>query len=114
MELKQVILVRQDLKMSRGKIAAQASHASVDCLLKTHKDIIEEWRGQGMKKVVLKVKGREELMKYKKLAEDANISTCLITDAGHTEVEPGTVTCIGIGPDDENKIDKITGALKML
>lgn len=114
MELKQVILVRQDLKMSKGKIAAQASHASVECLLKTHKDLIEEWREQGMKKIILKVKDKAELMKYRKLAQDANISTCVITDAGHTEVEPGTVTCIGIGPDDENKIDRITGELKML
>ncbi len=100
--------------MSKGKTAAQVSHASVDCILKTHKDLIEEWRGQGMKKIILKVKDKKELIKYKKLAEDANISNCLITDAGHTEVEPGTVTCIGIGPDDENKIDRITGELKML
>jgi len=114
MELKQVILVRQDLKMSRGKIAAQVSHASVDCLLKSHKDIVEEWREQGMKKIVLKVKDLEEMRKYKKMAEDANITACLITDAGHTELRPGTVTCLGIGPAEEEKINRITGHLKTL
>jgi PTH2 family peptidyl-tRNA hydrolase len=114
MELKQVILISQDLKMSKGKIAAQASHASVDCLLNSHKDIIEEWRGQGMKKIVLKVRDLEELKKYKTLAEDLNLIARVITDAGHTEVEHGTVTCLGIGPDDEEKIDKVTGDLKTL
>jgi PTH2 family peptidyl-tRNA hydrolase len=67
-----------------------------------------------MKKIVLKVKSLDELMKYKQLAEDANLSACMITDAGHTEVEPGTITCLGIGPDSEEKIDKITGDLPML
>jgi len=114
MELKQVILVRQDLKMSKGKIAAQVSHASVDCLLKSHKDLVEEWRKQGMKKIVLKVKDYDELRKYLSLAEKENLIACLITDAGHTELKPGTITCLGIGPDDEEKIDKVTGNLKML
>ena len=114
MELKQVILIRQDLKLSRGKTAAQASHASVECLLRSNKDLVQDWRRQGMKKVILKVKDKKELIKYKNLADDANLSACLITDAGHTEVEPGTITCLGIGPDDEEKIDRVTGELQML
>lgn len=114
MEMKQVIIVRADLKMSKGKVAAQVSHASVDCILKSHKDLIEEWRGQGMKKIILKVKGQKELGKYKQLAEDNNLITGMITDAGHTEIAPGTVTCLGIGPDDEKKIDKVTGELPTL
>lgn len=114
MELKQVIVVRNDLKMSKGKIAAQVSHASVECLLKSSKSLIEDWRSQGMKKIVLKTEGIEELMKYKKAADNAGITSCVIKDAGHTEVKPGTITCIGIGPDNEEKIDKITGNLAML
>ena len=114
MELKQVILVRHDLKMSKGKIAAQASHASVDCLLKSHKDIVDKWHKQGMKKVVLKVKDLKELKKYMMLAEKANLANCIVVDAGHTELTPGTITCLGIGPDEEEKIDKVTGDLKML
>jgi len=114
MELKQVIIIRSDLKMSKGKIAAQASHASVDCILNSHKDLVEEWRNQGMKKIVLKVASIEELMKLKKLAQDSNLIAAVIKDAGHTEVKPGTITCIGIGPDDERKIDKVSGDLTML
>lgn len=114
MELKQVILVRQDLKMSKGKIAAQASHASVDCLLKSHKDIVDKWHKQGMKKVVLKVKDLAELKKYMALADRAGLASSIVADAGHTEVPAGTITCLGIGPDNEEKIDKVTGDLKML
>ncbi len=112
--MKQVILVRQDLKLPKGKLAAQVSHASVEALLKSHKDDISKWRKQGMKKVVLKVADKKELLKFKQLAEDSGLATALITDAGKTVVEPGTITCLGIGPDKEDKIDKITGNLKMV
>lgn len=99
--------------MGKGKIAAQASHASVECILKSNRDDVKAWRDQGMKKAVLKVASKEELFKYKQHAEDAGLVTALITDAGHTEVEPGTVTCLGIGPAEEEKINKITGDLQL-
>jgi len=114
MAYKQVILVRNDLKLSPGKLAAQVSHASVDTVLKTHKDDIKKWRDEGMKKVVLAVLDEQELLEYKKKAEDAGLVCSLIADAGQTEVKPGTITCLGIGPDKEDKIDKITGKLKIL
>ena len=114
MTYKQVILVRNDLKLPKGKLAAQVSHASVNALLKSNKDDIREWQEVGMKKVVLKVKDNDELIGYKNKAEDAGLVTALIEDAGLTVVEPGTITCLGIGPDDEEKIDKITGNLKCL
>ena len=114
MPYKQVILVREDLKLPKGKLAAQSSHASVDATLKSDKKIIELWKKEGGKKIVLKIKDEEELFKYKQMAEDAGIKTALITDAGHTVVEPGTITCLGIGPDEERKIDSVTGNLKMM
>lgn len=113
-DYKQVILVREDLKLSKGKMAAQVSHAAVDCLLKSHKDDMLPWKEQGMKKVILKVKDLDELLKYKEEAEDAKLMCCLIRDQGRTEVMPGTITCLGIGPDREDKIDKVTGDLKMM
>src|SRR3989304_6968634 len=113
-EYKQVILVREDLKLTKGKMSAQVSHASVGATLKSHKDDIKKWQDQGMKKVVLKVKDKAELYAYKQKAEDAGLVIALITDAGHTHLEPGTVTCLGIGPDKEDKIDKVTGGLKLL
>ena len=114
MSFKQVIIIRQDLKLPKGKLAVQASHASVGAMIKSHKDDISKWQAEGMKKIVLKVKDLDELLLYKRKAEDNGLVVSLITDAGHTVVEPGTVTCLGIGPDKEEKVDKITGALKML
>ncbi len=114
MEYKQVILVRDDLKLPKGKLAAQASHASVNALLKAHKDDIHKWKDEGMKKVVLRVKDLDELLLCRKNAQDAGIVNALVEDAGLTVVEPGTITCLGIGPDKEEKIDSITGHLKCL
>jgi len=115
-EYKQVILVRTDLKLPSGKLGAQTAHASVESVLRTLKDdkkLVDDWRKQGMKKVVLKVANLEELHQINEIAKAAGLTTALITDAGRTVVEPGTVTCLGIGPDVEEKIDKVTGSLKI-
>ena len=114
MEYKQVILVRNDLKLPKGKMSAQVAHASVDAVLNSDKKKVNDWKGQGMKKIVLKVDSEKELIKYLQLAKDAGLKTALITDAGKTVVAPGTKTCVGIGPDDEEKIDEVTGKLKMM
>ncbi len=114
MEYKQVILVREDLKLTKGKMSAQASHASVGAVLKSHKDDIKKWQEQGMKKVILRVKNLEELYAYKQKAEDAGLVAALITDAGHTHLTPGTPTCLGIGPDKAEKIDTVTGTLSLI
>ena len=111
---KQVILVRVDLKLSKGKMAAQVAHASVEAVLKSSKRKIDTWRKEGMKKSVLRVADKKELMQYKKKADNAGLKTALITDAGRTHLLPGTITCVGIGPDKEEKIDKITGKLKLI
>ncbi len=114
MGLKQVILVRKDLNLPKGKLAAQAAHAAVEAVLNSEKKKIEEWRKQGQKKVILKVNDEKELFEFKELAKAAKLKTALITDAGRTVIAPGTKTCIGIGPDDEEEIDSITGSLKMV
>jgi len=114
MSYKQVILIRQDLKLPKGKLSVQVAHASVGALVRSHKDDIKKWQSEGMKKVVLKVKDLEELLLYKKQAEDLGLVIALIEDAGKTVVEPGTVTCLGVGPDKEEKIDRVTGNLKMV
>lgn len=114
MQYKQVILARDDLKLPKGKLAAQCSHASVDAVIRSDRKMVELWKKEGAKKVVLKVRDEKELLKYRQLAEDAGLKTALITDAGHTVLEPGTVTCLGIGPDEEEKIDRISGKLRMM
>lgn len=111
--MKQVILVNRDIKLSPGKLASQCSHASVEAVLKSKKEIVNEWR-KFSKKVVLKVKDEKELLKYKKLAEKEKLITALIKDAGRTEIPPNTTTCLAIGPDEDKKIDKVTGKLKIL
>ncbi len=113
MELKQVILVRQDLKLSPGKMAAQVAHAAVQCVMKSDNGLIRDWHSRGAKKVVLKVKDDAELHKYEQIAKQMGIKTALITDAGHTELQPGTETCLCLGPEKEDKIDDVTGHLDM-
>jgi peptidyl-tRNA hydrolase, PTH2 family len=111
---KQVILVRMDLKLPKGKLAVQVAHASVEAVQRSDKEVIKRWRSEGMKKVVLEIATLQDLYKYKQEAESLGLTTAIITDAGHTVVAPGTTTCIAIGPGEEEQIDRITGKLKML
>jgi peptidyl-tRNA hydrolase, PTH2 family len=112
MDLKQVIVVRSDLGMGKGKIAAQASHAAVLASDKSpHK---REWVLQGQKKSILKVDSEAGLFRILQQAKDRGLPAALVEDAGHTQIEPGTRTCVGVGPAPENEIDKVTGELKLL
>ncbi|MFO8015776.1 MAG: peptidyl-tRNA hydrolase Pth2 [Candidatus Woesearchaeota archaeon] len=115
-EYKQVILMREDLKLPKGKMAVQAAHASVSALMDAQRrgddDIIHTWKEQGMKKVVLRAGSLNELKEYEKQARIRKLPAAAITDAGRTVVEPGTTTCLGIGPAEEKKIDEISGNLK--
>ena len=113
MPFKQVILIRADLKLPPGKAAAQCAHASVETVLKSDKKLVSTWRQEGMAKIVVKVKEEKELLRYLQQAKDAGLTTCSITDAGHTVVAAGTRTCGAIGPDEEKKIDSITGKLPL-
>jgi PTH2 family peptidyl-tRNA hydrolase len=115
-EFKMVIVVRSDIKLGPGKMAAQVAHAAVNCALsakKNYGDYFDDWYEAGQKKVVVKCKNLEELRELQHLAKVAKLPNSLITDAGHTQLPPGTVTCLGIGPGPENAIDKITGHLKL-
>jgi len=111
---KQVILVRQDLKLPKGKACAQAAHASVEAVLKSDPAVIKAWRQEGMAKIVLKVEDEKELVKYFQKAKDEGLISSLITDAGRTVIAPGTKTCAAIGPAEEEELDKLTGNLKLL
>jgi peptidyl-tRNA hydrolase, PTH2 family len=112
--MKQVILVRQDLKMPKGKLAAQVAHASVEATLQSDKKVVKEWRSEGMKKVILKVSDLKMLNRYKKMALELGLVASIIRDAGHTVFKRPTYTCVAIGPAKEEKIDKVTVDLKML
>ena len=116
MELKQVIVIRSDLGMGKGKLAAQCSHASLSAYKKCERedgDAARAWEEEGQKKVVLKVSSEGELLElFGKMKRE--IPCALIRDAGHTQVEPGSITCFGAGPADEAILNKYTKHLKLL
>ena len=112
--MKQAIIVRKDLKMGKGKIASQTSHASISSYLKAKKSDKERWIKSGMKKVVLRISDEKEIMKLYKIAKKEKLPCELIRDRGLTQIEPGSITALGIGPVDDKKIDKITSKLKLL
>lgn len=114
MSYKQAILVRKDLHLPVGKACAQSAHAAVEASLRAKKSDLDAWRHEGMAKIVLKVVDEKELHTYIQRAKDAGLVTSVITDAGHTVVEPGTVTCGAIGPAAEEAIDEIVSELKLL
>lgn len=111
--MKQVILLRSDLRLGVGKAAAQVAHASLEAALNSKKYKLSRWRSEGMKKVVLKVRDDKELIQFQKLAKEKKLVASLIRDAGLTEVLPGTITCLAIGPDEDEIVDSVTGKLKM-
>ncbi len=116
MEYKLVVVIRDDLKMSPGKLAAQVAHAAVTCALdaKARKTKwFSEWYKEGQRKVVLRAKDLDELRSLKESAARAGITVAMISDAGLTELPPNTTTCLGIGPAPENMIDPVTGALPL-
>jgi len=114
-EYKQVIIVRTDLGMKKGKIASQVAHASVSAYVKTlqeHKEWADEWFLM-QKKIVLKVNNELELLKIFMEAKK-ELPCVLIKDAGRTQILPGTITALAIGPAPEEKINKFTKNLKLL
>ena len=113
MSYKQAILIRADLKLPKGKSAAQAAHAAVEAVMRSEKSDISKWRAEGQMKIALKVADQKELLKYNQMAKDNGLVTATITDAGRTCIAPGTMTCVGIGPAKEEDIDAIVGDLKL-
>lgn len=113
-ELKQVILMRSDLGMGKGKMIAQGAHASVEAVFESNKKLLLNWKRGGMKKVTLKVNSQEELEELIKKAQEEDLCAVTIRDAGRTQIESGTMTCGAIGPAPEEKINKICGHLQLM
>jgi len=113
-EYKQCLIIRTDVKMSQGKRCAQIAHASVSAYDNCGAILRKKWLSEGQKKVVLKASDLRTLYELKSLAEAAGISASLIQDAGLTEIPPGTITALGLGPALCEKLDHLTGDLSLL
>lgn len=112
--MKQAIVVRTDLGMGKGKLAAQAAHASLQAYEHAGPDATRSWKSGGGKKVVLKAGSEPELHELADQARREGLPHAVVSDAGHTQLEPGTVTALGIGPAEENLVDRVTGDLSLL
>ena len=114
---KQVIVFRSDLRLSRGKTAAQASHAAVSAAeeaRKHRKEWFDGWLREGQCKIAVKVPNEKTLTELGEQAKEMGLPCALIVDRGLTEIPPNTVTCLGIGPAPAERVDKITGKLPLL
>jgi peptidyl-tRNA hydrolase, PTH2 family len=116
-DYKQVIVVRNDLKMGKGKLAVQVAHAAVSSAentRKNRKDWFDSWYSSSQAKICVKVDSEKELRVLKGRLDEMGIPNSLIQDAGLTQLEPGTTTCLGIGPLPSEMADRYTGDLKLL
>ena len=115
--VKLILIINNGLKMGKGKIAAQAGHASVQATLKAGEKnplALQAWLSSGQKKVCLKGADADQLLALEKQAKEAGLLTSKIHDAGHTQIPSGSLTVLAIGPCQDDSVEKITGTLKLL
>ena len=115
--MKMVLAVRTDLKMTKGKIAAQCGHAAVAAYKKAKKKdprALKSWESEGQRKIAVKVKDELELLSIMAMAQSVGLITAIIQDAGKTQIEAGSKTVVAVGPGPEEIIDKVTGHLPLL
>jgi PTH2 family peptidyl-tRNA hydrolase len=121
-DVKQLLVLRKDLNMRKGKMAAQAAHGAslflYDLIDRGLFGLMDEptrlWLRSGTAKICVGVESEKELLAVYEAAKDAKLRVNVVCDSGHTEVEPGTLTCVAIGPNYVEEIDRITGHLKLL
>ncbi|WP_089385324.1 peptidyl-tRNA hydrolase Pth2 [Halorubrum vacuolatum] len=111
--MKQAIVARRDLGMGEGKLAAQVAHASLSAYGDAGRRARKRWKGSGQKKVVLAADSEDDLFALADAAETAGLPYAIIRDAGHTELDPGTVTALAVGPAREESVDRVTGDLPL-
>ncbi|XP_076024945.1 peptidyl-tRNA hydrolase 2, mitochondrial [Genypterus blacodes] len=115
-EFKMILVVRNDLKMGKGKVAAQCSHAAVSAYKQVQRrnpDLLKQWEYCGQPKVVVKAPDEETLIELLGHAKELGLPVSLIQDAGRTQIAPGSRTVLGIGPGPADLVDKVSGGLKL-
>ncbi len=117
-DVKVVVVVRGELRLTPGKAAVQVAHAAVElyrqAVERSDRRIVRRWLSTGEKKIALVAPTLSELEALARTAEARGLPTVWIRDAGLTEVAPGTVTCLGIGPAASSELDRVTGHLELL
>lgn len=111
-----VLIVRNDLKMGKGKVAAQCSHAAVSAYKQVQRrnpELLKQWEYCGQPKVVLKAPDEETLIQLLADAKQLGLTVSLIQDAGRTQIAPGSQTVLGIGPGPADVVDRVSGHLKL-
>lgn len=115
--LKMAIIVRSDLRLTKGKAAAQCAHAAIICYenaATSQPDILRQWLASGQPKIVLRVENLEGLESIRDSAKAAGLTVGYVRDAGRTQVAAGTVTVLGVGPCYEDQVDAVVSHLKLL
>ena len=117
-EYKMVILIRSDLAMSPGKVASQCVHAALGCVRQftstiTFEAKLQAWESTGEKVVCLRCDTLADMQTCLNAARTQNIPVHAVRDAGRTEIAPGSITCLAIGPDKTTRIDGVTGTLRL-
>ncbi|MFB6110371.1 MAG: peptidyl-tRNA hydrolase Pth2 [Halodesulfurarchaeum sp.] len=111
--MKQAIVVRSDLGMGTGKLAAQVAHASLSGYEDAPASTQTTWKSEGQRKVVLSIDGERALFEIHENAKAAGLPTSLIRDAGRTQLDPETPTTVAVGPAESEAVDRITGSLSL-
>ncbi|XP_023688809.1 peptidyl-tRNA hydrolase 2, mitochondrial [Paramormyrops kingsleyae] len=115
-EFKMILVVRSDLKMGKGKVAAQCSHAAVSAYKQVQRrnpDLLKQWEYSGQPKVVVKAPDEDTLHELLIRAKEFGLPVSLIQDAGRTQIAPGSRTVLGVGPGPADLVDMVTGHLKL-
>lgn len=115
-ECKMVLVVRTDLKMTKGKAAAQCAHAAVACyksIARSNPEILARWERLGQAKVTVQAKSEDELVLLQGVAKSLNITARLVRDAGRTQIAAGSCTVLGLGPAPKSVLDRVSGDLKL-
>ncbi|KAI3391549.1 hypothetical protein diail_7169 [Diaporthe ilicicola] len=125
-ECKLILVVRTDLGMTKGKIAAQCGHATLACFKSLSKAasasgpsspaarLLQRWERHGQAKVALQTKSADEMHELMAKARSLGITAEVIADAGRTQIDPGSLTVLGVGPAPKSAVDQVTGHLKLL
>ncbi|KAK5578298.1 hypothetical protein RB653_003254 [Dictyostelium firmibasis] len=115
-DCKQVLVIRTDLGMTKGKIIAQCCHASLGARQKALKDtkkVLRQWENFGCAKITLKANSKEELVDLRNKAKEFGVVSYLVLDSGHTQIPSGSATVLAVGPAPKDMVDAVTKHLKL-